>query len=68
MEADMGIANGDEVSAIVDEALDEAIGRSNKKWALVLLALVAGATVAFWMTRRARSTEPADAPAEVPTT
>ena len=76
----MEIASTELVAAIVDEAVDEAVGRSSKKWALVLLALVVGAAVAFWLTHRARSTEsavalivepasePTVAPAEVPTT
>ncbi len=64
----MRIANSEQVTAIVDEALDEAGGRSGKKWALVLLALVAGAMVAFWTTHRAGPTASAVAPAEVPTT
>ena len=76
----MKTANTEQVAAVLDEALDEAVGRSSKKWALVLLALVVGAAVAFWLTHRARSTEsavtmvvepasePTVAPAEVPTT
>ena len=76
----MKTASTEQVAAVLDEALDEAVGRSSKKWALVLLALVAGAAVAFWMTHRARSTEsavalvvepasePTAAPAEVATT
>ena len=76
----MKTANTEQVAAVLDEALDEAVGRSSKKWALVLVALVVGAAVAFWLTHRARSTEsavalvvdplgePTVAPAEVPAT
>jgi hypothetical protein len=40
------------VNGIVDEALDEAVGRSSKRWALVLLAFVVGGAVAVWLSRR----------------
>ena len=33
----------DQVGAVLDEAINEAIGVSRKKWALVLVALVVGA-------------------------
>ena len=49
------------VAALVDEAIQEAIGTSPKKWALVVVALITGAIVAVWLTRRTR-------PAAVPTT
>jgi hypothetical protein len=42
------------VNGIVDEALDEATGRSSKRWGLVLLALVVGGVVAWCLARRAR--------------
>ena len=48
-------ANVEPASAIVQEALEEAVGRSSKKWALVVVALVVGALAAFWWTHRARS-------------
>ena len=58
----------EQVGAILDEALKEAVGISSKKWALVLVALVVGAMGAFWLVRRARSAEPAAAPVDVETT
>ena len=53
----MRTANGEAAAAIVQEALEEAVGRSSKKWALVVVALVVGALSAFWWMRRARSIE-----------
>ena len=58
----------EQVDAILDEALKEAVGASSKKWALVVVALVVGAMSAFWLVRRARAVEPAPAPVEVDTT
>jgi hypothetical protein len=58
----------EQVEAILDEALKETVGISSKKWALVLVALVAGALGAFWLVRRARSPELAAAPVDVETT
>ena len=45
------------VEQVIDEAIDEATGTSSKKWALMLVVFVAGATVAMWLTRRSRSAE-----------
>ena len=45
----------DQVGAVVDEAFKEAIGISGKKWALVVVAFVAGAIGAVWLIRRPRS-------------
>jgi hypothetical protein len=64
----MTIANMEPASAIVEEALEEAIGRSGKKWALVVVSLVVGALAAFWWMRRARSIESSIASDEVETT
>ena len=58
----------DQVGAILDEALKEAVGISSKKWALVLVALVVGAMSAFWLVRRARSAEPGTVPIDIDTT
>jgi len=58
----------EQVGAVVDEALREAIGTSHKKWALVVVAFVAGAIGAAWLIRRARSAEPAITPATAETT
>ena len=40
------------MNEIVEQALDETSGRSSKRWALVLLALVIGGAVAVWLSRR----------------
>ena len=64
----MTIANMEPASAIVEEALEEAIGRSGKKWALVVVSLVVGALAAFWWMRRARSIESSIASDEAETT
>jgi hypothetical protein len=37
---------------ILDEALDEATGRSSKRWALVVVCVVLGAVLALWLTGR----------------
>ena len=50
------------MNGIVDEALDEAVGRSSKRWALVLLALVIGGAVAVWLSRRNAQSSTAVAP------
>ena len=42
---------------IIDEAIDEASGASSKRWALLLLVLVAGGVIALWLSKRARSIE-----------
>jgi hypothetical protein len=34
------------------EVIEEATGRSSKQWALLLVALLAGAGVALWLTSR----------------
>jgi hypothetical protein len=46
------------MSDVIDEAIEEAMGTSSKKWALVLLALVVGAALAVWLTKRGSSGEP----------
>jgi hypothetical protein len=48
----------DNATAVVDEAIKEAIGVSPRKWALVVVAFVAGALGVVWLTRRARATRP----------
>jgi hypothetical protein len=58
----------EQVEAILDEALKETIGTSHKKWALVLVALAAGAAGALWLVRRARSAKPPGAAVDVETT
>ena len=54
----------DSATAVVDEAILETIGASPKKWALVVVATVAGALGALWLTRRARSTRPPAIPSD----
>ena len=39
-------------SAIVTEAVEEVLGNSRRKWAVVLIAVVLGAVVAAIVTRR----------------
>ena len=60
----MRTANVEPAAAIVEEALEEAVGRSSKKWALVVVALVVGALAACWWMRRARSIDLPGAPDE----
>jgi hypothetical protein len=57
----------DPVITILDEAIKETIGVSRKKWALVVVALVAGALGALWLTRRAHSARPAAGEADAAT-
>jgi hypothetical protein len=40
------------VDDVLGEAVDEARGASSKRWALLLLPLLAGAAVAVWLLRR----------------
>ncbi len=40
------------VDAFLVEAVNEATFASPKKWALVVLALLVGAAVALWLTKR----------------
>ena len=40
------------------EVVDEAIGTSPKKWALIVVAMLAGAIAALWLTRRRRQAGP----------
>jgi hypothetical protein len=61
----MSTANVEPVAAIIEEALEEAVGISSKKWALVVVALVAGALAAFWWMRRTRSIDLSIASPEV---
>jgi len=46
------------MTEILDEAFDEAIGRSSKRWALLLLAFVLGGALAFWLVQRSRGAGP----------
>jgi hypothetical protein len=55
------------INAFAAEVIEEAIGTSRKKWALLIVALVAGAMGALWLVRRTRSAEPAIAGDAEPT-
>ena len=57
----------DPVTTVLDEAIMETIGTSRKKWALVVVAFVAGALGVLWLTRRAHSHRPATVPADAST-
>ena len=49
----IGPVLGEQLAAVVvREAIDEMRGRSNKKWALLLLGVLVGAAVAGWVLRR----------------
>jgi hypothetical protein len=45
------------MTKFVDEAIDEALGSSKKKWALAFAAFVAGAAVVVWLQGRANREE-----------
>jgi hypothetical protein len=40
------------VNSFATELVDEAVGASPRKWAIVLVALVLGAGIALWFVRR----------------
>ena len=42
------------VTDVITEALDEVTGRSNRKWAAMLVAAIVGAIIAAAITRRRR--------------
>ena len=42
------------VNDVITEAFDELTGRSNRKWAAILVAAVAGAIIAAAITKRRR--------------
>jgi hypothetical protein len=56
----------DTVTDFLIEAVDEAAGISSKKWALVLAALVAGAAIALWLTRRPTGDTPTAVESDAP--
>jgi hypothetical protein len=63
-----GIVVNDVMGDVVDELVGELTGHSSRKWAVMLLALVVGAALAFWLVRRraeAASAVSAAVPAEV---
>jgi hypothetical protein len=61
---DMDSGDVKAVTAFVSEVIDETVGKSRKKWALLVLALAAGAIGAFWLTSRASSAESPTTPVE----
>jgi hypothetical protein len=48
------------VNEILEEAVDEAIGASSKRWALLLIAFVAGGVTVVWLVRRRRGLSGSD--------
>ena len=48
------------VSAVVLEAIDEVSGTSNRKWAVILLAIVLGAAVASVVMKRRGDQSPTE--------
>ena len=53
------------MEAFVEEVINETMGTSHRKWALLLVAMLVGAVGALWLTRRSGGTESATAPAEI---
>ena len=53
------------MEAFVEEVINETMGTSHRKWALLLVAMLVGAVGALWLTRRSGATESATAPAGV---
>ena len=58
-----GIGDGQIVAAVLGEAIDELVGGSTRKWAVMLVAFVLGALAAGVVIRRrsersARATDP----------
>lgn len=51
-----------------EEVTDEVLGRSSKRWALLLAAVLVGASIAFWLTRWTgpAAADAAPSPAEPP--
>jgi hypothetical protein len=45
-----------------EEVANEVLGHSSKRWGLLLLAVLVGATAAFWLTNRTRPAAIDDAP------
>jgi hypothetical protein len=56
------------VTGFAEELIAESIGTSSKKWALLLLAAIAGAAAALWLTGRAHVHAPDAAPTQVEAT
>ena len=52
------------MEAFVEEVINETMGTSHRKWALLLVAMLVGAVGALWLTRRSGATESATAPAD----
>ena len=48
------------------ELLDETMGGSSKRWALLLFALGIGAAAALWISGRLRTQAPVDVPPDAP--
>jgi hypothetical protein len=65
---DITIGEGRAVTEFVDEVIEEATGASSKKWAMVISALVVGAALAVWLSRRVRSGQSATTNPDLETT
>jgi hypothetical protein len=57
----------DRVAEVLEEAVRETTGASGKKWALVVVAFVAGAVGVLWLTRRSHTAGPATVEADTAT-
>jgi hypothetical protein len=57
----------DRVTEVLEEAIRETTGASSKKWALVVVAFLAGAIGVVWLTRRSRSAAPVTVEADAAT-
>ena len=53
------------METFVEEVINETMGTSHRKWALLLVAMMVGAVGALWLTRRSGATETTTAPAEI---
>ena len=53
------------METFVEEVINETMGTSHRKWALLLVAMLVGAVGALWVTRRSGATETTTAPAEI---
>jgi hypothetical protein len=53
------------METFVEEVFNETIGTSNRKWAIVLVAMLVGAVGALWLTRRSGTSTSATGPAEI---
>ena len=45
---------------VLEEAIEEAVGGSSKRWGLIVVALVIGGIVAMLLAKRVRATSPTE--------